>query len=58
MEEEIELVLDKYRSAGRILAEVREEAVERIKEGVALLEVAEFVGEQYKGKRCAACIPL
>ncbi len=51
MEEQIELVLDKYRSAGRILAEVREEAVGRIKEGFSLLEVAEFVenGTREKG---------
>lgn len=43
MEEEIEDVLDKYRSAGRILAGIREEVIERVKEGVLLLEVAEFV---------------
>jgi methionyl aminopeptidase len=50
MEEEIELVLDKYRSAGRILAEVREEAKEKIKEGVLLLEVAEFVENSIREK--------
>jgi methionyl aminopeptidase len=50
MEEEIELVLDKYRGAGRILAEVREEAIERIKEGVSLLEVAEFVENSIREK--------
>jgi methionyl aminopeptidase len=42
-EEEIELVLDKYRAAGRILAAVREDAVAKVKEGALLLEVAEFV---------------
>jgi methionyl aminopeptidase len=50
MEEEIELVLDKYRGAGRILAEVREDAIERIKEGVSLLEVAEFVENSIREK--------
>jgi methionyl aminopeptidase len=50
MEEEIELELDKYRSAGRILAEVREDAIERIKEGVSLLEVAEFVENSIREK--------
>ena len=45
MEEEggIERVLDKYRKAGRILAEIREEVLAKVKEGVLLLEVAEFV---------------
>ncbi len=57
MEEEIELVLDKYRSAGRILAEVREEAVERIKEGVLLLEVAEFVENSIREKGAEPAFP-
>ena len=41
--DDIELVLDKHRKAGRILAEVREGTIERVKEGALLLEVAEFV---------------
>ena len=57
MEEEIELVLDKYRGAGRILAEVREEAVERIKEGVSLLEVAEFVENSVREKGAEPAFP-
>jgi len=57
MEEQIELVLDKYRSAGRILAEVREEAVERIKEGVLLLEVAEFVENSIREKGAEPAFP-
>jgi len=49
MEEEgIELVLDKYRKAGKILAEIREEVLEKVKEGVLLLEVAEFVERSIK----------
>ncbi len=50
MGEEIELVLDKYRTAGRILAEVREEAKGRIEEGVLLLDVAEFVENRIREK--------
>ena len=50
MEEEIELVLDKYRKAGRILAEVREGAVAKVKEGALLLEVAEFVEQSTREK--------
>jgi len=57
MEEQIELVLDKYRSAGRILAEIREEAVERIKEGVPLLEVAEFVENSIREKGAEPAFP-
>ncbi len=36
-------ILDKYRRAGKILAEVRSAAVNRVKVGASLLEVAEFV---------------
>ena len=57
MGEEIELVLDKYRSAGRILAEVREEAKEKIKEGVLLLEVAEFVETSIREKGAEPAFP-
>jgi methionyl aminopeptidase len=49
-EEEIELVLDKYRAAGRILAEVRKGAVAKVKEGALLLEVAEFVEQSTRDK--------
>lgn len=36
-------ILEKYRKAGKILAEVRAEAAKKVKPGVPLLEVAEFV---------------
>ena len=36
-------ILEKYREAGRILKIVRDEAVEMIRVGNALLQVAEFV---------------
>ena len=47
-EEGIELVLEKYRKAGNILAAVREEAVAKVKEGVLLVEVAEFVEQSIR----------
>ncbi|MDG6243092.1 MAG: type II methionyl aminopeptidase [Methanolobus sp.] len=40
---EIEEIIDKYLKAGKILSQVRSEAKERIKVGVSLLEIAEFV---------------
>ena len=50
MEEEIELALDKYRKAGKILAEVKEASVSKVKEGALLLEVAEFVENSIREK--------
>lgn len=50
MEEEIELALDKYRKAGKILAEVKEALVSKVKEGALLLEVAEFVENSIREK--------
>lgn len=40
---EIEEIIDKYFKAGKILSQVRSEAKDRIKVGVSLLEIAEFV---------------
>jgi len=57
MEEEIEVVLDKYRAAGRILAEVKEGAIERVKEGALLLEVAEFVEQSIREKGAEPAFP-
>ncbi|MFZ2071688.1 MAG: type II methionyl aminopeptidase [Halobacteriota archaeon] len=50
MVEEIELILEKYRGAGRILSEVMTEAKGEIKEGKSLLEVAEFVEKNIREK--------
>ena len=47
-EEGIELVLDKYRKAGKILAGIREEAIAKVKEGGLLVEVAEFVEQSIR----------
>ncbi|HDS45622.1 MAG TPA: type II methionyl aminopeptidase [Methanomicrobia archaeon] len=49
-EEDRETVLGNYRAAGTILAEVKAAAVARVKEGVSLLEVAEFVEEMTREK--------
>ncbi len=43
-------ILDNYRKAGRILAEVLEEARPRVDVGVPLLEVGEFVEEAIRSK--------
>ncbi|MDY0385844.1 MAG: type II methionyl aminopeptidase [Methanolobus sp.] len=40
---DIDEIIDKYIKAGKILSQVRTEAKERIKVGVSLLEIAEFV---------------
>ena len=44
-------VREKYRLAGKILAEVLEEAVERVKVGVPLLDGASFVDGMYNRMR-------
>ncbi len=41
--QEIEEIIDKYLKAGKILSQVRGEARDRIKVGVSLLEIADFV---------------
>ncbi|WP_273271875.1 M24 family metallopeptidase, partial [Methanothrix sp.] len=43
-------ILDNYRKAGRILAEVLQEARPKVDVGVPLLEVAEFVEEAIRSK--------
>ena len=43
-------ILENYRKAGRILAQVLEEARPRVDVGVPLLEVAEFVEEAIRSK--------
>jgi len=50
MEEKIELALGMYREAGKILREVKEATVSKVKEGVSLLEVAEFVENSIREK--------
>jgi methionyl aminopeptidase len=50
-------VLDKYREAGRILAEVRGEAIKKVKVGVKLLDVAESVERSIQQKGGAVAFP-
>ena len=56
-EEGVEEVLMKYREAGKIVAEVREQAVTMVKEGVLLLEVAEFVESAIREKGAEPAFP-
>ena len=50
-------VLEKYRKAGRILAEVRGEAIKKVKVGVKLLDVAESVERSIQQKGGAVAFP-
>jgi methionyl aminopeptidase len=50
-------VLDKYRKAGRVLAEVLENARPRVKVGSSLLEVADFVENSIRSKGAAPAFP-
>jgi methionyl aminopeptidase len=50
-------VLDKYREAGRILAEVRGEAIKKVKVGRKLLDVAESVESSIQQKGGAVAFP-
>jgi methionyl aminopeptidase len=48
---------DKHRTAGKILAEVRAEAVKKVKVGVSLLETAEFVENLIRQKGAQPAFP-
>ena len=50
-------ILEKYRSAGRILAEVLEEARQRVEVGAALLDVAEFVEGAIRSRGAQPAFP-
>jgi methionyl aminopeptidase len=50
-------VLDKYREAGRILAEVRGEAIKKVKVGEKLLDVAESIERSIQQKGGAVAFP-
>ena len=51
-------VLDKYREAGRILAEVRGEAIKKVKIGEKLLAVAESIEHLIQQKGGAVAFPM
>jgi methionyl aminopeptidase len=50
-------VLDKYREAGRILAEVRGQAIKKVKVGEKLLDVAESIERSIQQKGGAVAFP-
>ncbi len=51
-------VLDKYREAGRILAEVRGEAIKKVRIGEKLLDVAESIERLIQQKGGAVAFPM
>ncbi|MCE8428635.1 MAG: type II methionyl aminopeptidase [Candidatus Methanoperedens sp.] len=51
-------IIEKYRKAGRILSEVRTEAVMKVKEGVSLLSVAEFTENLIQEKGGKPAFPV
>ncbi|MDY6966013.1 MAG: type II methionyl aminopeptidase [Halobacteriota archaeon] len=56
-EEGKEEILEKYRQAGKILSQVRNEAAKKVEVGVHLLEVAEFVEEMIREKNAEPAFP-
>jgi methionyl aminopeptidase len=51
-------VLDKYRQAGRILAEVRSEAIKKVRIGEKLLDIAESIESLIQQKGGAVAFPM
>ena len=50
-------ILEKYREAGRILTEVRDNAVKKVKVGSSLLELAEHIESSIKDKGAGVAFP-
>jgi methionyl aminopeptidase len=50
--------LEKYREAGRILTEVRDNAVKKVKVGASLLELAEHIESSIKEKGAGVAFPV
>ncbi len=50
-------ILEKYREAGRILTEVKDNAVKRVKVGASLLELAEHIESSIKDKGAGVAFP-
>ena len=50
-------ILEKYREAGRILTEVRDKAVKRVKVGASLLELAEHIESSIRDKGAGVAFP-
>ena len=51
-------VLEKYRKAGRICAEVKQEVLKRIKPGMKILELAEFIEDSIRKKGGQPAFPV
>jgi methionyl aminopeptidase len=51
-------IIEKYRKAGKILSEVRAEAVKKVKEGATLLSVAEFTENLIREKGGEPAFPV
>lgn len=51
--------LDKYLKAGKVLAEARQEAIQKIiRPGAKILDVAEFIEKKILGKGCGLAFPV
>ena len=50
-------ILEKYREAGRILTEVKDNAVKMVKVGAGLLELAEYIESSIKDKGAGVAFP-
>ena len=50
-------ILEKYREAGRILTEVKDNAVKRVKVGASLLKLAEYIESSIKDKGAGVAFP-
>ncbi len=55
---EVEQILEKYIKAGKILSEVRNEAVKKVREGESLLYVAEFIENMIREKGGEPAFPV
>lgn len=58
MIEEIEVIIDKYVTAGKILAEVREETAKQVRVDKPLLEVAQFAEDMIREKGGEPAFPI
>lgn len=56
--EEVEEIIEIYIQAGKILSEVRKEAVKKVKKGISLLSVAEFIEDMIREKGAEPAFPV
>jgi methionyl aminopeptidase len=55
---ETEEIIEKYRTAGKILSEVRQDTVKKVKEGISLLSVAQFAEDLIREKGGEPAFPV